>query len=380
MKNAVALFCALLLLAGCGGGKAVREEPAKLVDIAAAKHVSRLWSADSGASAVKKAVVLWPALDDNAIYTSDPKGRVTAFAADSGRTLWKTRVDRPVTGAAAVGNGLVVVVSKKGEVMALDSRDGRRLWTSNLTSPALAPAAVSASVVVVQSVDGKLAGLSAADGKRLWLYERSEPALSLYGTAAPVADGDMVLAGFASGKIVAIQIKDGKLLWEMPVAQPRGRNEVERLVDVDASPLIVRNVLYAASYQGKIIAVDMQSGRLLWSRDVSTYTGMDADSNNVYLTDDHGSVLALDQRTGASVWKQDRLRARRLNAPRCVDGLVAVGDFEGFVHWLSSDDGHFVARYRVSHSAVESPAIASRDTLYVSSQSGALAALRVEKN
>jgi len=379
MKCSMALLCALLLLGGCGGSKVVREEPAKLKEFAAEKSVKELWSADSGASSVKKAVTLWPALNDNVIYTSDPKGRVKAFAADSGRAMWKSTVDRAVTGAVATGNGLVVVATKKGEVIALDSHDGHRLWASNLSSVVLAPAAIKDGMVVAQTVDGKLTGLSVADGKRLWLYERSEPPLSLYGTAAPVMAGDIVLAGFASGKIAAIQVKDGKLLWEMPVAQPHGRNEVERLVDVDASPLVVRNVLYAASYQGKIIAVDMQTGRILWSRDVSTYTGMDADSSNIYLTDDQGNVMALDQRSGASVWKQEQLRARQLNAPRCIDGLVAVGDFEGYVHWLSSDDGHLVARYRVSHSAVRAPMLASNDTLYVSSQSGALAALRLQK-
>jgi outer membrane protein assembly factor BamB len=191
----------LLLLAGCGGSKVVREEPAKLEDIPAAKNVKKLWAADSGASAVKKAVTLWPSLDDNIIYTSDPKGRVTAFAADSGRKLWKSSVDRPVTGAAAAGNGLVVIATKKGEVIALDSHDGHRLWVSALSSQVVTPAAVQAGVVVVQSVDGKLAGLSVVDGKRLWLYERSEPPLSLYGTAAPVMVGNVVLAGFATGKM-----------------------------------------------------------------------------------------------------------------------------------------------------------------------------------
>ncbi|MBI3545811.1 MAG: PQQ-binding-like beta-propeller repeat protein, partial [Gammaproteobacteria bacterium] len=175
-------------------------------------------------------------------------------------------------------------------------------------------------------------------------------------------------------------IRDGKLLWEMPVAQPHGRSEIERLVDVDASPLIVEHVLYAASYQGKIIAVDIQTGRILWSRDVSTFSGMDADTRNIYLTNDHGVVMAFDQQTGASVWRQEQLRARKLNAPRYLNGLVAVGDFEGYVHWLSADDGHFVARYRVSHSAIRSQALVDRDLLYVSSQSGTLEALRLEKN
>jgi len=232
---------------------------------------------------------------------------------------------------------------------------------------------------VVQTADGKLTGLSAADGKRLWVYERTEPALSLHGTAAPVIVGDIVLAGFASGKIVGLQIHDGKLLWEMPVAQPHGRNEIERLVDVDASPIVVGKVIFAASYQGKIIAVDFQTGRVLWSRDVSTYTGMDADTRNVYLTDDQGEVLAFDQRTGASVWRQEHLRARQLSAPRYFDGLVAVGDFEGYVHWLSADDGHFVARYRASHSPIRAQPLAGHDMIYVCSLSDTLDALRLVK-
>ncbi len=380
MKNCAAILCALLLLAGCGGSKIVREEPAKLEDFTVEKRVKELWSADIGASAVKKAVKLSPALENNVIYTSDPKGRVSALAADSGRELWEVSIKQPVTGAVAAGNGIVVVATKKGEVFALDQKDGHRLWAASLSSQVLAPAAIGAGVVVVQSVDGKLAGLSAKDGKRLWLYERSEPPLSLHGTAAPVIVDDVVLTGFAGGKIVAIQIREGKLVWELPVAQPHGRNEVERLVDVDVSPLVVHNILFAASYQGKVIAVDMQTGRILWSRDVSTFSGMDVDSSNLYLTDDRGIVVALDQRTGASVWKQEHLRARQLNAPRYMDGLVAVADFEGYIHWLSSDDGHFVARYRIGRSAIQAQALASHDMLYVSSQSGTLAALRLEKN
>jgi len=378
MKKTVTLLCVVLLLAGCGGGRIVREEPAKLQDFTAEKQVKKVWTADIGSSAVKKPVVLSPYLDGNVIYTSDPKGRVRAFAADSGRHLWRVNVKKPVTGATAVGDGLVVVATKDGEVIALDKTDGHRLWTSRVSSEALAPAAIHDGVVVVQSVDGKLTGLSAKDGKRLWVYERLEPALSLYGTSTPVTTQNIVLTGFASGKIVAIQIRDGKSLWEMPVAQPHGRNEVERLVDVDVSPVVAGKLLFAASYQGKIIAVDMQTGRILWSRDVSTYTGMDVDANNVYLTDAAGEVIAYDQHTGASVWKQEHLRARQLNAPRYMNGLVAVGDFEGYVHWLSSDDGHFVARYRVSHSPIRSQALAGQGMFYVCTQSGKLAALRLE--
>ncbi len=379
MKQTFVALCLLSLLAACGGSKTVREEPAKLEEFAATARVKEIWTADSGASAAKLAVTLSPATESNVIYTSDPKGRVRAFAADSGQRLWQTRVQQLVTGATAAGDGLVVVVTRKGEAIALDAKDGRQLWASGVSSQALAPAAIAAGVVVVQSVDGKLTGLSARDGKRLWRYERTEPPLSLHGTARPVIVTDAVLTGFASGKVVAVQLQSGKLLWELPVSQPQGRNEIERLVDVDVSPVVVRNVLYAASYQGKLIALDAQTGRILWSRDVSTYSGMDADATNIYLTDDRGNVMAFDLRTGASVWKQERLRARGLSAPRHADGLVVVGDFEGYVHWLSSDDGRFVARHRVGSGAIRSQALAAHDMLYVSNQSGDLAALRLEK-
>lgn len=380
MKNLAIAIGLLLALSGCGGSKSVREQPAKLQDFTAEKRVKTVWTADSGASAAKMALVLSPALDGDAIYTSDPHGQVRAFAADTGRERWETQLSRPVTGATAAGDGLVVVTTKKGEVIALDGKDGRLLWTSHLPSQALAPATIGAGVVVVQSVDGKLTGLSAADGKRLWRYERTEPPLSLHGTARPVIVTDAVLTGFASGKVAALQIRSGKLLWELPVAQPQGRNEIERLVDVDVSPVVIRNVLYAASYRGRIIALDAQSGRILWSRDVSTFSGMDADASNIYLTDDRGNVLAFDQRTGANVWKQEKLRARQLSAPRYMDGLVAVGDFEGYVHWLSSDDGHLVARHRVGGSAITSQALVADDMFYFSNESGNLAALRLEKN
>ena len=161
------------------------------------------------------------------------------------------------------------------------------------------------------------------------------------------------------------------------VAYPSGSSEVERLVDVDSTPLVVGNTLFAASFQGNIVAIDMRTGRTFWSRDVSTYTGMDADQQNIYLTDESGNVLALDQRTGTSLWRQDKLRARLLNAPTLVAEYVAVGDVAGYVHWLSKDTGQFAARMRVTDGAIRSRGVAAGSTLFVQSQKGQLAALQI---
>lgn len=377
MKYAALAVSLALVLSACGGSKVVREPPAPLPDFTPQTQIQELWSAGVGGVSDKLPVRLVPHLDGNTIYATDMRGRVSALAADSGRRLWETNTNLTVTGATGVGEGLVVIGGQKGQVIALNREDGKQAWSATVSSSVMSPPVAHAGVVVVQTVDGKLTGLAVADGKRLWVYERSEPALSLIGTAAPTVVDDFVLSGFASGKIVALNIKDGRLLWEFTVSQPRGRNEVERMVDVDAPLLIVRGTLYAASYQGKIVAVDMRTnGRLLWTRDVSTFSGMDAGRGNIYLSDDKGHVSALDQTTGASVWKQDKLRGRNLSAPAYINGYVVVGDYQGYLHWLSAEDGRFVARHRVGSDAVTARGIPGAQALYVLNQGGSLAALQ----
>lgn len=378
MTRVLAIIWFAALLVACTGGKSNVEPPSPLANFSPMATVKRVWSVDVGQSEKKKIVTFSPVLHGTVLYVADPAGRVGAYAVDTGRQLWSVRTDEPVDGGVGFGEGLVLLGTKKAHVIALDPEKGSIVWRSEVSSEVLAPPVARSGVVVTQTIDGKMFGISAEDGSTLWMQQRTQPSLSLRGTSAPVVNNGVVLSGFASGKIVAFDLKNGRSLWERTVANPRGRSEIERLIDVDAKPIVVNNVLFAASYQGKIVAISMDNGRVLWSRDVSTYTGMDADQHNVYLTDAEGNVLAFDQRSGTGLWKQNRLRARILNAPTLVANYVAVGDFEGYVHWLSKENGQFVARLRVSGGAIRGKAAAAGDTLYVQNQGGVLAALRIE--
>lgn len=375
MNTAPLAFIFAVVLAGCAS-HSVREPPAPLSEFKPTFSVKQLWSADIGA-ATKDFIGLDPVVIDAMVYAAGPRGRVDAFAVDTGARKWETQLEAPISGAVGVGEKLVAVGTRRGQVIALERKTGKRAWTATVSSEVLAPPAVSEAVVVVQTVDGHLFGLSATDGKHLWVYERTEPALSLRGTDTPVIAGDTVLAGFASGRLTAVRLQDGRTLWDTTVAQPRGRNEIERLVDIDASPLVSSDAIYAASYQGKLVAINPANGNIVWSRDASTYTGMASDGSNLYLTDEHGYVLAFDRHTGASVWKQEALHGRRLNAPAVYGDAVVVADFEGYVHWLAREDGHFLARYRVGRSPVRAPGVVADGTLFVASISGTLSALRL---
>lgn len=382
MKRLI-LIVPALLVSGCGitswftGGESNVEPPTPLVELNQAVRVSTLWSESAGTGADKTVIKINPLVRDGVLYISDTTGRVQAFEATSGKRLWETALGRPVTAGVGYGDGLLLLGTKKGQVIALARDSGKQLWTSTVSSEILAPPTADGGVVVVQAVDGQIFGLAVAGGERLWSFERTEPALSLRGTSAPLVIAGVVLTGFANGKIAAIGLADGRLLWEIPVTQPRGRSEIERLVDVDSPPLVVGKVLFAAAFQGKIVAVHLENGRILWSRELSTYNELDADDTNLYVTDEKGEVLALDLNSGATVWKQDKLRARFPSGPAVTGEHVAVGDFEGYVHWLARTDGRFVARHRAS-GAVRVKPVADKRNLFVATQTGALSALQVQ--
>ena len=376
----ILLAVLLIGLGGCSwfGSSSNVEPPAELVDFSPALKVQEVWSRDIGKGPGERYLKLTPAEQGNTLYVSDRRGRVQALDADNGDERWRTDLDLEVSAGLGLGDDLVVIATLKGQVVALDRKSGKERWRAHVTSEVLAPPAIGDGVVVVQSVDGRVTGFAADTGKRLWLVERNEPALSLRGTSTPVVVADAVLAGFASGKLAALNLRDGRLLWEIPVSEPHGRTEIERLIDVETPVLVTAQALIAAAYQGRIVAVSLENGRLLWSREISTYSALSADADNVYVSDARGVVYALDLRSGATVWKQDKLHGRHLSAPMVTGQAVAVGDFEGYIHWLARDDGRFLARTRIASAAVLAPPLANGTTLYVEAQNGELAAFRLE--
>jgi len=371
------LLLGTTMLAGCswfgsGGG----ERPSPLVDFDASASASEVWSVNTGKGPGNTYLKLTPAKHNGILYSCDTQGRVMAVNQSDGEQRWRVETKAPLTSGVGFGEDRVLVASRQGEVIALHKNDGHELWRAKVSSEVLAAPAADFGVVVVQSVDGRLTALAGDSGKTVWTVDRTEPPLSLRGTAAPVIVQGAVLTGLASGKLIAITLRDGQVVWEIPVSQSQGRTEIERLVDVDVSPLVVGRVLFAAAYQGKIVAVSLENGRLLWSRELSNYNAISADHQNLYVSDARGHIYALDQTTGATVWKQEKLSGRRPGAPVLVGQTVAVGDYDGYLHWLARDDGRFVARYRVAHRTLLSPPLVDESMMFVADQGGALTAVK----
>ncbi|NOQ94448.1 MAG: outer membrane protein assembly factor BamB [Methylophaga sp.] len=378
-------FLFLLALSGCGSVSKWLEEdayeapPAELTEFVAEFEPQIAWSTNTGAGAGNDYNDLAAWIQGDMVIATDYEGEVSSYNVQTGKQLWRTALDVPVISGAGGGGGLVLIGTQEGEIIALDEMQGTFKWKKKLSSEVLAPPKAAMDVVVARTADGRITGLSVADGQVLWSYQRTVPLLSLRGASEPVIADDKVISGYANGKLVALSILDGNVIWEKSVAVPRGRTELDRLVDIDSAPVIKDGIVYVVAYHGRLAALSLESGRILWTRDMSSRSGLDVESgDSVYVSDDSGYVWALQDGSGDALWRQTRLLRRNVTAPVIVGNHVIVGDFEGYVHWISRDDGHFVARKRIANNAIRSKPVVKDDLVFLTASDGTLTAFRIQ--
>jgi outer membrane protein assembly factor BamB len=367
---------ATALVAACGKKDKEIDPPAELTDFPATLRVQRVWDAGVGGDGETLRLGLGVAATDGRVYAAGREGDVVAFDLESGKQVWRARTKTLLAGGTGVGDGLVVVGSSEGAVIALNAADGAERWRSKVNGEVLSAPAVSARGVIVRTVDGKLRGLAPDTGKELWQYEQAVPRLSLRGTSLPAIVGESVICGFDNGKVVALNVNDGSLLWETTVAPSRGRTELERLVDIDSAIKVVSNNVYAVGFQGRVAMLALDSGQIWWSQDASSYRGLNVDEDNVYISTAEGDVVALRRASGTELWRQSGLAHRGLSAPVVTDNAVAVADFKGYVHWLDKKTGAFAARAEAGGARVSNPPIVAGDRVFVINDEGRVTAFK----
>ena len=373
-----ALVALAVALGGCAGrNKDASEPPAELTDFDATIDVERVWSEKVGGKSERLRLGLRPATDGARIFAGAYDGRVAAFDAVSGDKIWSAETGLALTAGPAFGENLLAFGSADGELLVLDAVTGQERWRQAIGSEVLAPPAIGSAVVVVRTVDGRLRGFSTATGSTLWAVEQNLPSLTLRGNTAPRVAGTLVVSGFNNGRVGAYEIADGDPAWEVAIANPTGRSELERLVDVSAGLSIVGNDVYVVGYHGRAVGIDLESGIVLWQQDLSSYAGLGADINNVYVTSNVDAVVTLERNAGTQLWRQEALRLRDLTAPTRYANTLVVGDYEGYLHWLSPDDGSFLARERAAGERISGAPLVVGQNVYVQGEDGTLAAFTV---
>ena len=354
------------------------REPVELEKITEQVKLKSRWSRGVGDGQGEGFLKINPILVGDSLYAASAEGRVMSVDPESGRVRWKQDLDLALSGGVGHHGNSVFVGASEGLVMRLDAASGSEIWRAPVSGEVLSAPQGDGRYVVAQTYDGKLMGFDYETGEVRWTYTSDVPVLTLRGTGTPMILGDNAIAGFADGKVVAINLRSGNVAWEVRVAIPQGRSEIERIVDIDGSMAVQGNELYVASYQGRLAAIDTRSGRRLWQRNVSSVSGVGVGFGNVYVADDDGTVSAF-LRNGQGVrWQNIDLGFRDLSRPTPVNSYVAVVDFEGYLHLLSQVDGEIVGRTKVDSSGARADMLTRGNRLFVFTNDGALKAYDVE--
>jgi outer membrane protein assembly factor BamB len=358
LPRPAAAFALAALIAGLSGCSALDKinpfsssEPAakiaELVNFTPTANLQTRWQTGVGSSGE---FTFTPAIVGSSVYAAAKDGSISRI--DKGSVVWRISAGQMLSGGVGSDGLLVVVGTPKGEVLAFDATDGKERWRTRVSSEVLSAPVLGDGLVIVRSGDSRIFGFEPSDGKRRWVYQRSTPSLSLRSAVGVMIEDKVTLAGFPGGKLVAIANNNGAQMWEISVAMPKGATELERLADVTSNPVISNGTVCAGAFQGRVSCYDADNGTVLWSRELSSSAGVDIDSRYVYAADDKGAVVAYDRRSGASIWRQDKMALRRLTRPLALGKHVAVGDQQGYVHLLRTDDGAFAARMATDGSPI----------------------------
>ena len=382
---AVALFAAI------AGGCAVRDfavgdyydrwfgsssaiKPAELIAIKPTATAKILWQAGVGGA---NRYVFSPLVNGGSVTAAGASGQITRFDAANGKVLARFDSKARLSGGVGGDSRLILVGTAKGEVLAFDP-SGKELWRAQLTSALLSAPQTDQGIVVVRTGDSRIFGLDATTGARRWLFQRTLPALTVRTPVGVVLYRGGVFAGFPGGRLVALALNNGSVGWETAVALPKGATELERVVDVSSPPAIDGSQCCAVAFQGRAACFDLLKGTPLWARDISSIAGLAMDSRNVYVSDDKSAVVAFEKTNGASQWKQDKLFGRHISGPIVVGRYVAVGDFQGYVHFMLREDGSFAARIATDGSAIAAQPVAIDDGIVVQTRNGGIFAITIQ--
>lgn len=399
MRVTAVVMCAFAL-AGCstvkgwfGDGKkddGKPNEPVELTDIVPTANVAKLWSAQAGKGEGRMGVRQGPTIADGRVYAAAIEGGVHAFDLQTGKSVWdyqpmrqgedakKKDKDIRLSGGPGVGEGLVVVGSLEGDVIALDAASGAEKWRAKVGNEVIAAPAIGMGLVFVRSNDGRLSAFDAASGERRWFWTRDVPMLSLRGNDAPVLGPGFVFVGNDDGTVVALSATDGRPMWEQAISQPEGRTELDRMADIDGTPVLEGSTLYASSFKKQTLALDGPSGRPMWNSEHGGSGRIGVSADRLVVTDPTGTVFGLDKAGGSAMWQQAGLARRNVTGAAIQGDYAVVGDFDGYVHWLKLDNGEFAARQRVGGKALRAAPVVSDGVLVVQNVEGELTAFKLQ--
>lgn len=335
------LLLSTFLLQACSNSRPALPIPAPIDNKVDLQNVWRTYvDSGFGESSERFSIVA----EGNSLYFVTNKGTVYELDDEKGKRTRSVKTDYRVSSGVTRNDDILYFGTYDAKLVAVSLSAGSVLWEKNLTSEILSEAFYDNGKIAVQTGDGWLSLLDAKSGETLWRVKEDLPSLTVRGTSSPVISGDIVLAGFASGRLKAFSVDSGDLLWSYEVGKPEGRYEIERLSDIDGRLVVKNGIVYSVAYNGTLAALSVETGRPVWQRSISSSVGVAVSDQLLIAVDMKSKVIALNARNGGEVWQNSELLERDLITPEFFRDYVAVMDRGGYVHLLDLNSGELAGR------------------------------------
>lgn len=349
-------------------------------------HPKIVWNSTIGIGSKDFYTNLQPAWLNARVFVADRYGIVKALDLESGKEIWSTdlsihhgffarNTSAQLTGGVTAVADRIYVGSELAKVYIIDAQDGSLIREIKVTGEALSEPVVTDGIVLVHTSNGILQALNEADGTMKWTVNFDVPALTLRGESAPTPAFGAAIVGGDNGFVSAVMLNNGKLIWKTRISLPHGTTEIGRISDVQTTPVVVNGVVYALAYNGNLAALDLRSGQIRWSRDIGSVSNLLVENDRIYLVDQNDHVIAVDTESGTTLWNQSELLHRNLTSPVLYNGYIVTGDSEGYLHWINTDNGRFVAQQKVDSAGLLATPIVASDKLIVQAKNGKLYAM-----
>ncbi len=365
------------LLTACGGSKLPKPTP--LTTFSESAALQQVWVSHPNDGNDELLFKLTPAIENNIIYTAGNDGTISALDTSTGKIVWTQRhKDLHFSSNITATQSALYLGTDRGQIVKLDKANGAIIWAKPVPSTVMAAPKSYNNAVFAKTINGEITTLDAQTGAPIWNYQQTLPSLILRDTSDPIIQNPMVIVGFSNGALIAFDQVSGNILWTKQISLPEGKTDVERMADIAATPKVINKTVYAATYQGKLIAFDLNTRDTMWSVDISTYNDFSLSDTTLFVGNNNGDLIAVNRSNGAILWKQEALKYRYLTAPTYLgNDLVAIADKEGYLHILSAKDGHFVARTSVDSDGVISAPLFINGLVIVQSNDGRLYAYKI---
>ncbi len=364
-------------LSACGN-KSNDTPPKPLVEFKPNMNAKYVWNLSIGnGNGGQIDLALTPTSDHGIIYSASFDGIVNAVNDQTGKRLWSTNTRLQISSPIAVSGNFVITGSLHGTLVALNKENGEILWSSALPSSLFSKPSIVGSVVYTQTHDGSVSAYNLTDGKQLWTQSISTPDLMLVGNSSPIIYEGLVIAGTSSGSLWGLKADSGEKEWDNPIALPQSGSPAQQMVDITATPIIHNNTLYVATFQGNLISFNTKLGSMNWQKKTSVYRNITLGQNALFAVGDQGELTAYDLKTGDKLWQIDELEGRKPSAPLYINGLIAVGDYQGYVHIFNAINGKYMSRIEIGGDGISASPIESSKNIVVQTNNGTLAAIKL---